>query len=415
MLATLMFAWVSTPVSNAAVSAYSNPVLGVQVSHPVGTTVVEDQYLNTTFGFTIMNRPLSDTHAQFLLRVGQVQDSASLEQKVQELQTQFADLGLQQSPVTVGRHRGVAVFPVPGEYNENTYVYLNANGRLYEIIYGRGQLDDQGWALLKSARFQLPRQPLESLHLPKAQDVLRVTPPAAVLQAQAAPAQDGAQDTQPQMDAPAPFEPQAAQAQTDTTFATPQSIEPMAGPGCANWPSWKYLQTSWGRDARGTGWSKAGPSWYGEGGHVNCNSPSRLNDYHAVDFPLREWDSLYPPAPGRVIYAGWASGGWSHAGRVVIIDLGNGYWSGSFHMRSIAVSTGQYVTANTRIGYAGGSGNGRDGYFGNHLHQGLYYNAKLYASAGGVYGGQSVEPFYIHCKSDNGVYYRIARGAWMRY
>jgi murein DD-endopeptidase MepM/ murein hydrolase activator NlpD len=148
---------------------------------------------------------------------------------------------------------------------------------------------------------------------------------------------------------------------------------------------------------------------------VNCNSPSALNDFHAIDFPMYEWNSLYAPAAGRVIYAGWATGGWASAGRVVIVDLGNGYWSGSYHLRSITVSTGQYISAGTRIGYAGGSAYGRDGYYGVHLHQGLYLNARLYAANGGVYGGQSVEPHYLRRASDGGVYIDIGRWAWMRY
>jgi murein DD-endopeptidase MepM/ murein hydrolase activator NlpD len=100
---------------------------------------------------------------------------------------------------------------------------------------------------------------------------------------------------------------------------------------------------------------------------------------------------------------------------VVILDLGNGYWSASFHLRSITVSTGQTVNADTRIGYAGGSGMGRDGYFGNHLHQALYVNARLMASQGGVYGGQSVEPFRIRRPSDGYIYPSVGRYAWMRY
>jgi murein DD-endopeptidase MepM/ murein hydrolase activator NlpD len=139
-----------------------------------------------------------------------------------------------------------------------------------------------------------------------------------------------------------------------------------------------------------------------------------LNDFHAIDFPLREWDSVYAPAGGRVIYAGWASGGWAGAGRVVIVDLGNGYWSGAYHLRSIAVSSGQYINASTRIGYAGGSGYGRDGYFGPHLHQGLYLNAQFYPAGGGVYGGQSVEPHYIRTR-DGGVYGDINRYQYIRY
>jgi murein DD-endopeptidase MepM/ murein hydrolase activator NlpD len=205
------------------------------------------------------------------------------------------------------------------------------------------------------------------------------------------------------------------QADTLAGGVTPQNDYVYGAPGCTDWPSWKgYQRSPWDQYARGNGWSKAGPSWSGQGGHVNCNYANMLNDFHAIDFPLREWDSVYAPAGGRVIYAGWASGGWAGAGRVVIVDLGNGYWSGAYHLRSITVSTGQYINASTRIGYAGGSGHGRDGYFLPHLHQGLYLNAVFSPAGGGVYGGQSVEPHYIRTR-DGGLYTDIAPYQWLRY
>jgi murein DD-endopeptidase MepM/ murein hydrolase activator NlpD len=57
------------------------------------------------------------------------------------------------------------------------------------------------------------------------------------------------------------------------------------------------------------------------------------------------------------------------------------------------------------IGYAGGSGNWQDGYFGNHLHQGIYLNASLDTANGGIYGGQSVEPHNVRYYGNGGGYY----------
>lgn len=339
-----------------------------------------------------------------------------------DLLTQFAALGVQQYPVTVGKLQGTAISGVPGEYVANTYVYLLANNRVYEIIYGQPNLDERGKGLLNSLQFNTPRATLASMRLPSAQATLTVAPPAEIQR------RDAAVDAQAARALPAPIlDGKGAQAQTlagstaDAQAATkPAPITPQndylyGASGCTDWPSWKgYQRAPWDQYARGNGWSKAGPSWYGEGGHVNCNYASSLNDFHAIDFPLREWDSVYAPAGGRVIYAGWASGGWAGAGRVVIVDLGNGYWSGAYHLRSITVSTGQYINASTRIGYAGGSGYGRDGYFGPHLHQGLYLNAIFYPASGGVYGGQSVEPHYIRTR-DGGVYTDINPYQWIRY
>jgi murein DD-endopeptidase MepM/ murein hydrolase activator NlpD len=423
MFATLAVAFATMPVSNAATATYNNAVLGVRLEHPAAAAVLEDQHIADTFGFTLVDEALGPAHTPLLLRVAQAQGTASPEQKARELRAQFADLPLQQQSVSFARVQGIAVSGVPGEYSANTYIYAGANGRVYEIIYGRETLDQRGMALLNGLRFTAPRATLASLRLPAANDTARVAPPAAIQQqadqedaqrAQAA-AQAQSNGVVPQANTLAPT--RDAQAPDAGTLGevSPQNDYLFGAPGCVDWPSWKAAQVPWDRYAWGSGWSKAGPSWYGEGGHINCNSPGALNDYHAIDFPMYEWNSLYAPAAGRVIYAGWATGGWASAGRVVILDLGNGYWSGSFHLRSIAVSAGQYVNTTTRIGYVGGSGYGRDGYFGNHLHQGLYLNARLYASNGGVYGGQSVEPHYWRRTSDGGMYTDIGRWAWMRY
>lgn len=85
------------------------------------------------------------------------------------------------------------------------------------------------------------------------------------------------------------------------------------------------------------GWSTAGPSYFNEGLHKGCNRATRLNDDYPLDHPLKEWDIVYPPASGTVLYAGWAGGGWAGFGRVVIIDLGGGYWAMAAHLRGINV------------------------------------------------------------------------------
>lgn len=436
LFATLVFACTLTPVSNAAVVTHDQPVLGVRLQHPAAATVLTDQHISDTWGFTIIDQAFGPAHSSLLLRVAQVQGSATVEQKVRDLLTQFAALGVQQYPVTVGKLQGIAVSGVPGEFTPNTYVYLAANNRVYEIIYGQPNLDERGKGLLNGLQFTTPRATLASMRLPSAQTTTTVAAPheiqqrdaaldAQAAQAPAAPILDAEAAQAPTLGAPATnargTAPQDAAGAGVAQFGkggsaiTPQNDYLYGAPGCTDWPRWKGDQRApWDQYARGNGWSKAGPSWYGEGGHVNCNFANSLNDFHAIDFPLREWDSLYAPAGGRVIYAGWAAGGWVGAGRVVIVDLGNGYWSGAYHMRSITVSTGQYISASTRIGYAGGSGYGRDGYFGNHLHQGLYFNAIFYPAGGGVYGGQSVEPHYIRTR-DGGLYTDINPYQAIRY
>ncbi|MBR8839476.1 MAG: M23 family metallopeptidase [Stigonema ocellatum SAG 48.90 = DSM 106950] len=177
--------------------------------------------------------------------------------------------------------------------------------------------------------------------------------------------------------------------------------------GCADWPSGKFIQTPWGRGANGgTGWSQAGPSYYNDGFHVHCNEPLLINQYYALDFPLEEGDPISAPAPGKVIWAGWTNGGWSNLGRIVVVDLGDGYWSMSAHLSSIDVSVGEQVSANTVIGKVGASGNYQEHYWPEpHLHQSIFLNAKLDSANGGIYGGQSVEMHNVHYVGNGGGIY----------
>ncbi|MFN3930064.1 MAG: hypothetical protein ACK4OK_10565, partial [Thermoflexus sp.] len=84
-------------------------------------------------------------------------------------------------------------------------------------------------------------------------------------------------------------------------------------------------------------------------------------------------------------------------------------------LRSINVSVGQAVGISTVIGYAGRSGNYQDNYWpSNHLHQGLYLNASLNWTYGGIYGGQSVEPHHVRYFGNGGGYYEtIGWRQWM--
>lgn len=78
----------------------------------------------------------------------------------------------------------------------------------------------------------------------------------------------------------------------------------------------------------------------------------------------------------------------------------------SAHLAGFNVYAGQAVNANTVIGWAGGSGNGVDNYWGSHLHQGLYLNASM--SSGGTYGGQSAQQTNVHyCRYGCSYYYSL--------
>jgi murein DD-endopeptidase MepM/ murein hydrolase activator NlpD len=185
-------------------------------------------------------------------------------------------------------------------------------------------------------------------------------------------------------------------------------MAPASG-GCTDWPAEKFLQTPWTSAANGgEGTAVAGPSYFGHDLHVNCDERLHLNDHYALDFALSPGDVVLAPAPGAVLYAGWASGGWSTLGRVVVVDLGEGFWSLQAHLGSILVAVGDRVDANTAVGRAGGSGNFRDGFWPVHLHQGLYRHAQLDRDHGGVFGGQSVQPRHVvHFGAGGGAYATI--------
>jgi len=349
---------------------YRHDALGVSLAHPDALQVVEDEYLLDELGFTLapaFREKDGDSEVGMALRVVWLHRRlpGSLDAAVREHIGAFPSALLRGRDERIGGQRAVVIENAPGLVT-TTYVYLEAGGRIYEIIYPRPQLDAAGWSLLATLRFEAPARTLDSLNLKYE-----------------------------------PMVPMAMLAYTEE-LVTPQAVV-----GCVDYPTSKYLQTPFTSTANGNGYSKAGPSYYGEGLHVGCNRTSNQNDYYALDMALRAWDPVLNPTNGGTVrWAGWASGGWSSLGRTVIIDQGGGYKSLSAHLRGTNVTAGQWVNANSVIGWAGGSGNGVDNYWGNHLHQGLYLNANM--SGGGTYGGQSAQQTNVHyCRNGCSNYYSL--------
>lgn len=395
----LLFVTLFPVQAGASVLAFQDGFLGVGLtSLPQGTEVVLDQYLSPEYGFTVV-----DEEGRLLVRVEWLREASpiDLEAFAQGLRESFPTITVSQESVTVGGREGVVLSPIPGQV-ETAVIFVSANGRLYRIFYNTES--DLALKVVRSLTFVLPQGDLSSLGLRQAEDALYDTPPWDW-----------------QIDPQKPAEDVLISAFLRQVPQT-ELLEPLAytPPGCVNFPTWKFLQTQWAWNANGSGsaypqgWSKAGPSYFGEGLHVGCNRSTRLNDYFALDHPLKEWDIVYPPAPGTVLYAGWAKGGWAGLGRVVIIDLGNGYWAMAAHLRGVNVHVGQSVGISTVIGWAGGSGYYRDNYWGIHLHQGLYKDAHLASWAGGVYGGHSAQPIRVHYFwNGGGDYWYIRRYQWM--
>jgi hypothetical protein len=283
----------SAPAQDAE-AQYQNSVLGVELSYLSTLQIVEPQYLFSTYGFTVV-----DGEKRSVLSVGWFYQASAqqLQTEVQKVLKEFPSRPIQQSTIQVDGHPAVALSGVPGMTGA-TYIFLAAQGRLYQLTYGKAALDALGQTLLNNLHFVAATRSLQSLGLRKAEDALH----------------DPFLDRHdvPVNKEPAPSSP----------LSTLQ-MQPLAVPGCVDYPTSKFLATPWGPGANGpgtawaSGWSQAGSYYYGEGDHVNCNLSSYENDYYALDFPLKETDIVYPTGAGTVIYAGWANsnGGWARTCR----------------------------------------------------------------------------------------------------
>ncbi len=134
--------------------------------------------------------------------------------------------------------------------------------------------------------------------------------------------------------------------------------------------------------------------------HVNTNVGCCTNDYYALDLVRDQagngdGEPVTAMAAGTVIYADWATGGFSSFGRYVAIEHdyagdGHTYFSIYAHLSSIGVGVGEHVEMKQTIGNLGGSSNMLDGQFGAHVHLALYQDANL--GNGGMHGGLAVVP-----------------------
>jgi murein DD-endopeptidase MepM/ murein hydrolase activator NlpD len=208
---------------------------------------------------------------------------------------------------------------------------------------------------------------------------------------------------------PAPDHPPAG---TDEEFPRRPQAFAAAG-GCVDYAGPAPLQTPWTQAANGgSGFARAGPSYYGQNFHEGCSRPLRSNDHHALDFSFNIGDPILPNAVGTVLYAGWAGGGWNFLGRVVIVDIGGGYWSLAAHLSGIAVAAGRRVGLDSVLGWAGDSGGFHDGFWRDpHLHNVIYKDAQLDPNLGGIHSGRGVEPIDVRFFGNGGgVVHRITEG-----
>jgi len=112
------------------------------------------------------------------------------------------------------------------------------------------------------------------------------------------------------------------------------------------------------------------------------NSSSR--DYHLGIDIWGNGGNVYSTADGKVVALSKSTRGAN--GRYIIIQHtinGKTIYSFYAHLESIAVTEGQRVSRGTKIGVAGGSGNGYNNYYGKHLHFAIVDSLW---SGGGYYG-----------------------------
>ncbi len=355
--------------------SYEDPVLGIQIAYAPELRRVQDEYLFPAYGFTLL-----DQDHRLALRVGWVHQSTpdDLEELVKQTIAGNSNLDIQKVMTTVAGYPGVAIYPLPG-IEPVTCIYVVANKRVYEIFYGRAPLDKRGLALLDALTFTSAKSSLSD---------------AGLLQP------DG-------MDVTALPGPLSHSEFSNDSLDEPHVITPTAAANCVDWPTNKFMRVPFNSNVNGTGVAYAGPSYYGEGMHANCNNSGRSNDYQALDFAMRGGDFVLAPVSGTVVYFGWTYGGFASYGRVVIIDTGSGYQYLAAHLRNFGAVfyPGQQISSGTVIGYAGGSGNGADGTWGNHLHHVFYTNATFSSTGKAMYGGQGVEPHHVRYYRDGVQYY----------
>ena len=105
----------------------------------------------------------------------------------------------------------------------------------------------------------------------------------------------------------------------------------------------------------------------------------RIARHNGIDLVAPIRSSVYAPAPGKVVYAGWRGS----YGRFIEIDHGNGIRTRYAHLNKILVQRGQMVEHRDKIGLLGNSGRST----GPHVHyevllNGRYIDPRKFVKAG---------------------------------
>lgn len=146
-------------------TTYFNHVLGLEVSYPDHLQIIEDQYLDQVYGFTLLD---PSNLGRLMFRTGWLYEvtAVQLETQVQYIVNNFSTISIDRQPITIDEQTGVMLSPVPGE-TEGTYIYVAADeNRLFELIMGLVPPDEQMQTILSSIQFHEPTLPLSCLNIP---------------------------------------------------------------------------------------------------------------------------------------------------------------------------------------------------------------------------------------------------------
>jgi len=162
----------TTPGQDHDLIDTTNGVIGVTISFlPHGASVVQDEYLSSAYGFSVVGKS-----GELLMRVEWLwkRSPSDMYRVVSKFESEFPKIKMKRSRIRVGRHAGVALSPVPGQV-ETTAVFVVANGRLYRILFN--DENKAGKETIQNITFVQPRGDISSLHIPKADDMLYLSPP----------------------------------------------------------------------------------------------------------------------------------------------------------------------------------------------------------------------------------------------
>lgn len=99
-----------------------------------------------------------------------------------------------------------------------------------------------------------------------------------------------------------------------------------------------------------------------------------------TDYPCAIGTNAVAVANGRVVVIKHSTSG--GAGRLIVVDHGDGWLTEYFHLSRILVRAGQKVKRGQHIAETGASGFGRENGYGPHLHLTLRYKGRMLTGQG---------------------------------